>query len=94
MKITIEKARQMIAKYPGWEVQETSSGFYIYTHSSFEGCVRQNPINGATEVFVDPAEEVIAEPIRDGAVFEEGSGVDGGEEALKRALLFVDILPL
>lgn len=85
--------QNILEEFSGWDVQEDHNGFYIYSKDGFTGCIRQNGVNGTTEVFMSPAQDVIADSNQDGAVYvEDGiSGSDGRQE-FERAVLFVDLL--
>lgn len=85
--------QEMLRRFPEWKVQENGNGFYIYTKHDFDGCIRQNRVNGATEVFGKSAEEVIANPLQHDPWFTERHeiGSDGCEE-FARAIMFIDII--
>ena len=75
---------------PGWERQiDEETGFVLYTRDGFNGCIRQNPMSGKAEVFLD--QRPIEYPGAGKAVFSESSH-GNPREALTRAALFVDCM--
>lgn len=86
--------QEVLLGFQEWKVQEDGNGFYIYTKADFNGCIRQNSVDGAAEVFgKTSAEEIIANPLQSDPWFTEHHriGSDGCEE-FARAVLFIDII--
>lgn len=85
--------QEVIRRFPQWKVQEDAHGFSIYTKADFDGCIRQNGLDGITEVFGKPAKEIIAQPVQPYPWFTVYKKPESdGYEEFEKAALFIDTI--